>query len=97
MNIQHQDNTQNGSFFINDSNHQKIAELSYFWNTPNHFSIDHTWVDDSLRGQGVARLLFDAAIAFARERKVTIVPICAYADAMFRRDSSFSDVLYPAE
>lgn len=97
MNIQHHDNTQNGSFFINNSDHQKIAELTYFWNSPSHFSIDHTWVDNSLRGQGTARLLFDTAVAFARKKNVKIIPICTYANAMFRRDSSFNDVLYPAE
>lgn len=94
MQIQHQDTSEKGVFFINDENEHRIAELTYFWNQTNVFSIDHTWIDDSLRGQGVAKILFNKAIHFARDKNVKIIPICSYASAMFQRDSSLADVLY---
>ncbi|MGE8564752.1 MAG: GNAT family N-acetyltransferase, partial [Acinetobacter bohemicus] len=50
------------------------------------------WVDDSLRGQGVARQLLDVLVEFAREKNLKILPTCSYVEVMFRRDESFSDV-----
>ncbi|KAA8732467.1 N-acetyltransferase [Acinetobacter qingfengensis] len=96
MEIQHKNTAQRGEFFIHNNSRQKIAELTYFWNTTHQFSIDHTWVDPSLRGQGVAKQLFDAAIAFARNSHATIIPICSYAVIMFQRDQQLGDVLAKA-
>ena len=93
MNIQHHDDSKNGAFFILSEQGQRLAEMTYFWNTANCFSIDHTLVDNALRGQGVAKQLFDAAITFARERNVKVIPICSYAVVMFQRDTSARDVL----
>ena len=41
--------------------------------------IDHTFVDDSLRGQGVAGQLVQAALAQIRERGGTPAATCTYA------------------
>ncbi|MHB0964643.1 MAG: GNAT family N-acetyltransferase, partial [Gemmatimonadaceae bacterium] len=49
----------------------------------------------SLRGQGVARLLLDAAVRWARENHTKLSATCAYAAAQFARDPSLSDVLAP--
>ncbi len=92
MQIQHQDNGEHGEFFVLNEQGQRIAEFNYVWQGKEKFAANHTWVDDSLRGQGVARQLLDAAVAFAREKHVKIIPICSYVEVMFRRDQSLSDV-----
>ncbi|SPL70736.1 GNAT family N-acetyltransferase [Acinetobacter stercoris] len=93
MQIQHHDDGQTGEFFILDDQGERIAEFNYIWEGDHRFAANHTWVDDSLRGQGVARQLLDAAVAFAREKQVKIIPICSYVDVMFKRDKSFADVI----
>ncbi len=93
MNIKHQDDKHKGEFFILAEDSIRIAKMTYFWNSTNVFSIDHTWVDNSLRGQGVAKQLFDAAITFAREKNAKIIPICSYAIVMFQRDKTLTDIL----
>lgn len=93
QNIQQQNNSQNGVFFILSEQGERLAEMTYFWNNPHCFSIDHTFVDNTLRGQGIAKLLFERAIAFAREQNAKIIPICSYAVVMFQRDASARDVL----
>jgi len=55
--------------------------------------IDHTEVDDSLRGQGVARRLLDAAVGWARQTQTKVMATCPYALAQFARDPSIRDVL----
>ncbi len=92
MQFQHQDNGQQGEFFAQDAHAKRIAEISYLWSGDHKIIANHTWVDDSLRGQGTARLLLDALVQFAREKKLKIVPTCSYVEAVFKRDLSLADV-----
>ena len=92
MQFQHIDNQQNGEFYLDNEQGKRIAEISYVWSSEKKIIANHTWVDDSLRGQGMARQLLDRLVDFARAKQLKIVPTCSYVDAMFRRDKSFADV-----
>ena len=92
MQIQHQETQRGGEFFIErDGRH--IAEITYQYQNEATIVADHTWVDNSLRGQGVARQLLDTLVAFAREKQLKIVPTCSYVDVMFQREAEFADVM----
>ena len=91
MKIQHQETGSKGEVFVEQEN-ERVAEMTYSWAGDDKFIIDHTWVDDSLRGQGVARLLLDTLVDFSREKNLKIIPTCSYVDVMFRREKSFEDV-----
>ncbi len=93
MQFQHLDHGQQGEFFAVNASGQRIAEISYVWSGEHKIIANHTWVDDSLRGQGVARQLLDVLVAFAREKNLKIVGTCSYVDVMFRRDKSLADVV----
>ena len=93
MQFQHLDHGQQGEFFAVNASGQRIAEISYVWSGEHKIIANHTWVDDSLRGQGVARQLLDVLVAFAREKNLKIVATCSYVDVMFRRDKSLADVI----
>lgn len=94
MQFQHQDDGQQGEFFAVNKQAQRIAEISYVWRSEHQIIANHTWVDDSLRGQGVARQLMDVLVAFAREKNLKIIPTCSYVEVMFRRDKTLADVFY---
>lgn len=92
MQIQHQKTQRGGEFFIErDGRH--IAEITYQYQDDHTILADHTWVDLTLRGQGVARQLLDILVAFAREKQLKIVPTCSYVDVMFQREAEFADVV----
>lgn len=92
MQIQHQETQRGGEFFIErDGRH--IAEITYQYQDDHTILADHTWVDLTLRGQGVARQLLDILVAFAREKQLKIVPTCSYVDVMFQREAEFADVV----
>jgi len=55
--------------------------------------IDHTEVPDAFRGQGVGAALVARAVADARAAGQTILPLCPFAAAQFRRHPDWSDVL----
>ena len=90
--MQHQDNGQKGEFFQLNAEGVRLAEMSYLWRDEHTIVANHTWVDDSLRGQGVARVLLDHLVEFAREKHLIIIPTCSYVEVMFRREESFVDV-----
>ena len=57
------------------------AELTLSKVTPKLIIADHTFVPDSMRGMGVARILADRLIADARDRGQRIVPLCPFVRA----------------
>ena len=91
--MQHTDNGQKGEFFKADASGKRMAEISYIWRDDSTIDANHTWVDDSLQGQGVARQLLDTLVEFARKKKVKIVPTFSYVDVMFRREKSVTDIV----
>jgi len=57
-------------------------------------NISHTFVDDSLRGQGVAALLMEAAVQHIREQKLKAKLTCSYAIKWFEGHTEHYDLLY---
>jgi predicted GNAT family acetyltransferase len=90
--IQHQESGSRGAFVI-ERDGRRIAEMTYSRTNPSLVVVDHTFVDPSLRGQGVARQLQDAMVAWARENDTKVVPVCSYVKVQFNRDASIRDVL----
>ncbi len=90
--IQHQEGASRGAFVIQRDG-RRIAEMTYARTNPTLVVVDHTFVDPSLRGQGVARELQDAMVAWARAHNTKVVPVCSYVKVQFDRDPSIRDVL----
>lgn len=96
LSIQQAEHGNRGAFFI-ERQGRRVAELTYSRRSASLVNIDHTEVDPSLRGQGVARLLLDAAVRWARETQTRFTTTCPYATVTFARDPSIRDVLSPEE
>lgn len=47
------------------------------------WSIDHTYVNPDLRGQGVAGQMLAQVVAMATEQGKTLKPVCSYARKAF--------------
>ena len=54
--------------------------------------MDHTYVSDALRGQGVAKKLLDAAADYARTNNLKMKPLCSYVVAAFENSTAYDDV-----
>lgn len=85
MQIQHQHNAQHGAFFI-EQNGNRIAELSYRTLNENTLDANHTFVDSSLRGQGIADKLYQAFIEFVDQNGYQVRPSCSYIESKMRRE-----------
>ena len=50
-------------------------------------------MDDSLRGKGIGAKLVRAAVEWARQENVKLMPLCPYAKSVFGKTPDYSDVL----
>lgn len=93
MDIQHEENSNKGRFFYEVDGIQK-AEMTYSQAGTDKIIIDHTEVDESLKGQGIGYKLVDASVRYAREKQLKILPLCPFVAAVFKKKSDYSDVLF---
>jgi predicted GNAT family acetyltransferase len=91
--IQREDDGRHGSFFIEQEGRRVAGQFFTLRQGGKSFSIDHTEVDESLRGQGIARKLTLAAVDWARKSGMKVIVVCPFARAVFDRDPSLHDVL----
>lgn len=69
------------------------AEMTFTKAGPSQIIIDHTSVPEAFRGQGVGVRLVERAVDDARAAGKTIIPLCPFAAAQFRRHPEWADVL----
>lgn len=89
--IEHEQNGHRGAFFIEDEG-RRLAELTYTV-AGSRVILDHTDVDDALRGTGAGRKLVAAAVDWARDEEVKLMPLCPFARSVFDKTPEFGDVL----
>ncbi len=92
MEIQQKDNDITGMFFIEQEG-KKVGELVYSWRNKDTIIIEHTGVEDVLKGQGAGKQLVARSVEFAREKGIKIVPVCSFAKSIFAKTKEFEDVL----
>jgi uncharacterized protein len=53
----------------------------------------HTWVDPSLRGQGVGERLVLTALDWARAEGLSVIPTCWYVSTVVRRHPEYEALI----
>ena len=91
MKINNKQTGNEGVFYIDKGGYQ-LAEMTYTL-SEGVMIIDHTEVDESLRGQNVGNELVMHAVEFAREKHLKIVPQCSFARSVFEKQKELADVL----
>lgn len=91
MQIQRDEHGRKGAFYI-EQDGEWVAELTYQKND-GAITIDHTEIDEKLRGQGVGEQLVRAAVDHARESGMKVKPDCPYARKVIERTPELQDVI----
>jgi uncharacterized protein len=89
--IEHEHSGHRGSFVIAREG-KRLAELTYTV-AGSRVILDHTHVDDSLRGTGTGNRLVEAAVMWARAEKRALLPLCPFARSVFDKTPGYADVL----
>jgi predicted GNAT family acetyltransferase len=93
MEILHSAGAHKGFFYVGNPD-QPDAGIFYTITPEKILIIDHTEVIDKRRGQKVGEQLVERVVEFARAEKMKVIPICPFANAMFKRTPAYSDVLH---
>ena len=70
-----------------------LAEVTFPEIDKDTVNIDHTFVDESLRGQGTASKLLRQAVDSIRRQGKKARPVCSYAAAWFEKHPEEKDLL----
>ena len=81
--------------FCEDAAGKLLAEITFPDVDAHTACIDHTFVDDTLRGQGVAGQLLRAAAGQIRAEGKRARATCSYAEIWFERHPEEADLLCP--
>ncbi|MGB3181111.1 MAG: GNAT family N-acetyltransferase [Cyclobacteriaceae bacterium] len=90
--VSHDEKEQKGRFFIQNKS-SDIAEMTYSVAGDDKIIIDHTQVDESYRGKDLGKKLVFKAAEFARNKGIKVVPLCPFANAIFKKNQELQDVL----
>lgn len=91
--VEHERAGHRGAFVIREGE-RRLAQMTYTA-SPGLAIIDHTEVDEALRGTGASARLVAAAVEWARKEKVRILPLCPFARHVFDKTPEYADVLSP--
>lgn len=72
--------------FVAYSDGVEVGEMTYTFAGERSLAFDHTFVDPSMRGQNVARQLYDQAKLFCTTFEYTMIPVCSYVEAQMKRE-----------
>ena len=89
--IERTDEASGGAYRVEVDGH--MAEMTFSRAGEHMIIIDHTEVDDVLRGTGTGRQLVAAAVEWARGADRRLLPLCPFARSVFDRVPEYRDVL----
>ena len=80
-----------GGFYVMDRSSQ-VGEMAINISGQN-LTVYHTVVLPQLEGKGLAKMMLDAMVDYARKNKLQVIPLCPYVHAQFKRHSKdYEDV-----
>ena len=83
----------NKGFAIANENSKKAGLMTYSIPDSNFIIIDHTEVNPDFKGKGVGKEMLYKIVNMARNKNLKILPLCPFANAMFKKLDNINDVL----
>lgn len=84
-----------GMFYVSNEEDDEVILAEMVYTMPSHdkMIIEHTDVSEELKGQNVGYQLVKTAVEYARTHNIKIIPLCPFANSVFRKKPEFADVL----
>lgn len=79
--------------FLQSDHNTTLAEVTFPAIDEHTVNINHTYVDDSLRGQGVAGKLMEAAAEQLKVQNKKAVLTCSYAVKWFEKHPEYKNLV----
>jgi len=82
-----------GIFFI-EQDGKKVAEMVYSMPSPEKMIVEHTEVDDVLKGKNIGKQLVHHMVEYARTQDIRVIPLCPFTKSVIKRTPEYSDILF---
>ncbi len=79
--------------FSIDEEGNLLAEVTFPARDVSRVNIDHVYVDETLRGQGIASEIMLEAYNYLKEKGLLIVAKCPYAINWFKKHEEYQDIV----
>jgi predicted GNAT family acetyltransferase len=79
--------------YVNNEDGKMIVNATFPFIKEGVVVVDHTFVDPSLRGQGVASQLMHEVYNYAKQQNYKVVATCPYAVVWFKKHTECQDIL----
>lgn len=79
--------------YLENEEGNMIAEVTFPDMTKDLVNINHTFVDDSLRGQGIAGKLMEEVVKYLMAENKKAYPTCSYAVMWFEKNKQYRNLL----
>lgn len=93
MDIKFDEENGRGRWHINLDGVEEAAEMTFSRNNDTLVMIDHTYVPEDMRGQGIGEQLAERAVADARDKGWKIIPVCTFFKAQAEAHPDWDDVI----
>jgi predicted GNAT family acetyltransferase len=90
--IEHEYDGNKGSFFL-EIEGKRLATMDYVKAGEDLLTIEHTEVDDSLKGQGIGKKLLEKLVEYSRTKGIKVKPLCSFAVAVLNKTPEWHDIL----
>lgn len=91
MNIEVKHDETNNKFFVLVNG--KEAYLRYLMDSRGTMNMVKTYVPPELRGQGIAAVIVQAGLEFAKEKGFKIIPSCSYVETYIDRHKEYNSLV----
>ncbi|BBE18038.1 acetyltransferase, GNAT family [Aquipluma nitroreducens] len=92
MEVKQKNDSKKGMFYI-EQDEKIVAEMTYVWAGTEKIIINHTEVNEILKGQGAGKQMLSKAVEFVRENGLKIIPLCPFVKSVFDKKPEYDDVL----
>lgn len=79
--------------YAKDQDGLLLAEVTFPYRDALRVDINHVYVDESLRGQGVAQNLMLEAYNYLKAKNLQVVAKCPYAISWFKKHEEYQDIV----
>lgn len=80
-------------FFVGGDEKAPLAEITYRLSENQQLVVEHTYVSDELRGEGIAGKLVEQVVNYARRNGMKVRSECSYAKNKLEKTPEYQDVL----
>jgi len=59
----------------------------------NEIDLNHTYTNPALRGKGLAAHVVRAALEFAKENNIKVIPTCSYVQSFIEKNKEYKELV----